>query len=190
MCDDVIAHHYLTLTPPPHENPQIWFAPPKRQREGRDYKRMAIEAEVTMFTHRGTDIKWQITWLIVPSQHAWNSFSQSKPQLRTWYNITDGGKKKRTINCYSKRILSDRLEFEDVDVPLPSFIFSEMATGINMLYEIKLQATHTETSNNNFLRSEFTYDTPPDAFIWYQVTHLAEAMPLLGEDTGKEFVIS
>lgn len=143
-----------------------------------------------MFTHHGSDIKEQITWLIVPSQHAWNSFRQSESQIRSWYHITDGGKRKWTINCYSKCILSDRLQLEGLDMLQQSFIFSEMATDINMLYEMKLQATPAGPTSNNLVRSEFTYDTPLDASTWYRSTHPAQATPLLGEDIGREFVIS
>jgi len=189
MCDDLITQHYLTLTPPPHNKPQIWFATQTTQHAGSDYKGVA-EAEVTMFTHYGSDIKEQITWLIVPSEYAWVSFCQSKSQISSWYNITNGGKNKWTINCYSKRILSDRLQFGDAGVPLQSFTFSEIATDINMLYEMKLQPTPGEASSSNFLRSEFTYDTPSEASMWYQAAHPAEATSLLGEKTGKEFVVS
>jgi len=151
---------------------------------------MASEADVTMFTHHGSDTKEQITWLIVPSQFAWNSFRQNKSQIKSWYHITDSGKKEWTINGYSKRILSDRLQFEGVDMPVQSFTFSEMATDINMLYEMKLPAIPTEPISNNLLRSEFTYDTPSGASTWYRTTHPAEATPLLGEDIGKELVVS
>lgn len=192
MCDDLIAHHYYTHAPPHPHAPYTQYAPPPflSHTASRDTPRNLAAigaAPFTMFTHHDRPTAPGRLWLILPSAPAWESFYRHPGAVMEWYNTiycsygryTDdhagagaGRTARWTVNCYDKRVLSEKLGFETVR-GLYAFTLAEHAREIDMLYEMVLPVLDHPTSIPN--NPEFTPDTPADAASWYRASHPAEA---------------
>lgn len=218
MCDDLIAHHYLISVPPsdsPGPNkPTPSFWPSSQDLSGYDNVHgdgiIPKPNTITLFTHFGKIPHGQVTWLIIGSEEKWsegllargndNSLEapQPNPILTSWWEQTHGGTLPWTINSYSKKILFDQ-------VPLPAtpslqnqFRFTDKATSIDLLYEMKLPCASKNDICDRLLRLEdFVFDEPEAGQKWYRARDQTEAI-ILGPErdnggvpsAGKEFIVS